>query len=123
MSSPCTDGEIEYLQKAFAAELNTDLPKSLEEFLKFSNGLQIDFAFFHNADYLLENNKFLRTLGEGQARDYIFFGNSGNVDRYALDLSSQKWLNMNFFGYDLHEEPLGSLSEFLGAILKTVEES
>jgi len=67
-------------------------------FLKLTNGFDLDGKLFDNAeDFLYENIETHKLYGN---KNFIVFGSSGNTDMYTFDKDKKKYNIVNMLGLD-----------------------
>jgi len=89
------------------------------EFLQLTNGFEFDGHFIDNAeDFLFENIEVHKILGN---KNFIVFGNSGNVDRYTYNKEDNTFNIANMFGLD--DKPYKSFKTFGELIIGIFQEA
>ena len=112
MNPGCSNTEIEKLQLAAKKEFGVAIPQSFICLLKLSNGIQINTAFFKQAENLIADNL------DFKSPEVIVLGNSGNVEAYIFDRRDGKFYAVNIFNFDERFESYATFEAMLSAIMQ-----
>ena len=112
MNPGCSNSEIKKLQLAAKKEFGVAIPQSFICLLKLSNGIQINTAFFKQAENLIADNL------DFKSPEVIVLGNSGNVEAYIFDRRDGKFYAVNIFNFDERFESYATFEAMLSAIMQ-----
>jgi hypothetical protein len=111
-----TEAAIRKLQRDARQELGEEVPESFVRLLRLTNGVQINGAFFKEAENLvLENLDVPRP-------DVIVLGNAGNVEQYVFDKRDRRFHTVNFGFEDERLASFQSFEELLLSVFRDQQE-
>jgi hypothetical protein len=76
---------IREMQECAERHLGAPLPDAYVEFLKITNGAQLNCAYFKSAEHLVAENLVV------PRPEIIVLGNAGNIDEFVFDLRRKKF--------------------------------
>ena len=112
LKPPCDDTAIERLQRTYKRELGANVPESFLRLLKTTNGVQINGAYFKEAENLVTDNV------DYSRPEVILLGNAGNVAEYVFDRRDQRFHTINMGFPDERFAAFATFDEMLLAVLK-----
>lgn len=98
LSKPASILELELLQAEAKTKLGLTLPASYLDLLQFSDGVQIENAFFDGSKVIVGNNLDIR-VSKLTVGSILVLGHQGNVDAYLYDAQSAKYSVANFYSF------------------------
>jgi hypothetical protein len=108
---PCSEAAIRQLQTDAERDLSEEVPRSFIALLRLTNGLQINCAYFKEAEHVVLDN--LDVFEE----DVIFLGND-SLAQYVFDKRDKKFHTINMGFPDERFASYETFEEMLAAILK-----
>lgn len=99
LGEPCTMIETKAFAAQVKAELGIDVPASYLEFLKHSDGLQINNASIVGTETFIDTNHEFRA-GTSFDGNLIYLGSSGNIDIFFYDIDSKEFVVGEYFSLE-----------------------
>lgn len=110
---PCDEATLEHLQTAARRDLDEEVPQSFLRLLRITNGVQINGAYFKEAEILVPENLDLSWP------EVIVLGTEGNMVQYVFDRRDREYhtINMGF-----PDERFASFTTFDAMLLAVLQE-
>jgi len=112
LQAAANETAIRRMQEAARQDLGEAVPEEYAEFLRFSNGVQINNSYFKTAEHLvLENLDVPRP-------EIIVLGNDGNVAEFVFDRRDRKFHTIHMGFPDDRYASFGTFAEMLTTVLR-----
>jgi hypothetical protein len=112
LEPPADEAAIAQMQAAARRDLGQPVPEAYVTLLQFTNGLQMNGAYFKSAEHLVAENLDLRQT------EVIVLGTAGNVSDFVYDSRDQQF-HTTIFGFrDERLATFGSLATLLTAVMR-----
>jgi hypothetical protein len=108
---PAAEAAIQQLQSDASRKLGEEIPQSFITLLRVTNGLQINCAYFKEAEHIVLDNLDLFE------KNVIFLGND-SLAQYVFDKRDKRFHTINMGFPDERFASYDTLEEMLAAVLK-----
>jgi hypothetical protein len=112
LKPPCHEGAIKKLQEDSKRELGNEVPSSYIDLLRISNGMQLNGAFFNNAENLVLDNL------DAEREEIVILGYEGNMAWFVFDKRDGRYHTINMGYPDERFSSYDTFNEMLLAVLK-----
>lgn len=109
--------ELKNLNQMLLNKLHISLPSEVNDFLRYSNGVQICDSIFDGTKNLFSINQSFHEI-HSDLTDMVYLGSEGNMCSYVFSHRNKKFLVTNLYGPSETLEEFTTFAELINELLQ-----